>query len=195
MTRLRSCSLWCLALVFATVPLLAQDHDRDPKSAPPHAIADGTTFLIRLEDKLDVSRVRPGKHFKAKLEEDMMGADETMILHGARIRGHISAVGNGFHPRLLLSFDEIETQHGWAPLMATITAIPGEHGLTIGDEGEIEREGQGSQRHGPDADGIGARAGTAAAVVHTIFSDHRLQLQKGTILEVRLDRPIRVPWR
>ena len=67
-----------------------------------------------------------------------------MILHGARIRGHVSAVGSGFHPRLLLSFDEIETQHGWAPLMATITAVPGEHGLTIGEEGEIEREGQGS---------------------------------------------------
>jgi hypothetical protein len=178
------------------VPLHAQDRDHDQKpSAPAHAIADGTTFLIRLEDKLDVSRVQPGKRFKAKLEEDMMGADETMILHGARIRGHISAVGNGFHPRLLLSFDEIETQRGWASLMATITAIPGEHGLTIGDEGEIEREGQGSQRHDPDADGIASRAGTAAGVVRTIFSDHRLQLQKGTILEVRLDRPLRVPWR
>ena len=38
-------------------------------------------------------------------------------------------------------------------------------------------------------------AGTAAAVMRTIFSDHRLQLQKGTILEVRLDRPLRVRWR
>jgi hypothetical protein len=79
--------------------------------------------------------------------------------------------------------------------MATITAIPGEHGLTIGNEGEIERDGQGGQHHDPDADGIASRAGTAAAVVRTIFSDHRLQLQKGTILEVRLDRPLRVPWR
>jgi hypothetical protein len=195
MTALRSCWLWCLALVLATVPLQAEGHDNDQKSAPPHAIADGTTFLIRLEDRLDVSRVQPGKRFKAKLEEDMMGADETMILHGARIRGHISAVGNGFHPRLLLSFDEIETQRGWAPLLATITAVPGEHGLTIGDEGEIQREGQGTPRHDPDADGIASRAGSAAAVVRTIFSDHRLQLQKGTILEVRLDRPLRVPWR
>ncbi len=195
MSGLGSCWLCCLALVFATVPLQAEEHDHDQRLAPPHAIADGTTFLIRLEDKLDVSQVQPGKRFKAKLEEDMMGADETMILHGARIRGHISAVGHGFHPRLLLSFDEVETQRGWASLMATITAIPGEHGLTIGEEGEIEREGQGSQRHDPDADGIASRAGTAAAVVRTSFSDHRLQLQKGTILEVRVDRPLRVPWR
>jgi hypothetical protein len=194
MTAFRSCWLWCLVLVFATNPLHAEDRDQK-ESSPPHAIADGTKFLIRLEDKLDVSRVQPGKRFKAKLEEDMMGADETRILHGARIRGHISAVGNGFHPRLLLSFDEIETQRGWTPLIATITAVPGEHGLGIGDEGAIEREGQGSGHHDPDSDGIGARAGTAAAVVRTLFSDHRLQLRKGTILEVRLDRPLRVPWR
>jgi hypothetical protein len=197
MNALRSCRRWCLALVLATMPGHAQDQDRDHNQkppAPPHAIADGTTFLIRLEDKLDVSRVQPGKRFKAKLEEDMMGADETMILHGAKVRGHISAVGNGFHPLLLLSFDEIETQLGWAPLMATITGVPGEHGLTIGDEGGIEREGQGGVRHDPDSGGIASRAGTAAAVVRTIFSDHRLQLQKGTILEVRLDRPLRVPW-
>jgi hypothetical protein len=184
-------------LALALVPLYAQNKDHDQKpSAPPHAIADGTTFLIRLEDKLDVSSVQPGKRFKAKLEEDMIGPDETMILHGSRVRGHVSAVGNGFHPHLLLSFDEIETQHGWAPLMATITAVPGEHGLRIGDEGKIEREGQGgSERHDPDSDGIGSTAGAAAGVVRFIFSDHRLQLQKGTILEVRLDRPLQVRWR
>jgi hypothetical protein len=195
MTALRSCWLLCLPLILVTVPLHPEerDHDQQP-SAPPHAIAEGTTFLIRLEDKLDVSRVQTGKHFKAKLEEDMMGRDETMILHGSRIRGHISAVNNGFHPRLLLSFDEIETQHGWAPLMATITSVPGEHGLKTGDEGEIEREEQGSRRHDPDADGIGSTAEATAGVMRTIFSDHRLQLQKGTILEVRLDRPLQVRW-
>ena len=197
MSAFRACPLLGFILALALVPLYAQNGDHDQKaSAPPHAIADGTTFLIRLEDKLDVSSVQPGKRFKAKLEEDMIGPDETMILHGSRVRGHVSAVGNGFHPHLLLSFDEIETQHGWAPLMATISAVPGEHGLRIGDEGEIEREGQGgSERHDPDSDGIGSTAGAAAGVVRAIFSDHRLQLQKGTILEVRLDRPLQVRWR
>jgi hypothetical protein len=200
MTLPGSCRLWCLALALAAVPLHAQDHERDQDHyekppAPPHAIADGTTFLIRLDEKLDVVRLRPGKRFKAKLEEDMMGPDETMILHGSRIRGHVSSVGNGFHPRLLLSFDEIETQRGWAPLIATITAIPGEHGLTTGDEGEIKREAPSSEHHDTDSDGLSATAVAAAGVARAIFSDHRLQLQKGTILEVRLDRPLRVPWR
>lgn len=198
MTVIGSCRLWCLALALATIPLHAQDRDQDHDQKPPdpaHTIAEGTTFLIRLEDRLDVSRVRPGKRFKAKLEEDVMGPDETMILHGSRIKGHVSAVGNGFHPRLLLSFDEIETQRGWVPLMASVTAIPGEHGLTTGDEGEIKREGQGGgEHHDSDSDGLASRAGAAAGVVRAIFSDHTLQLQKDTILEVRLDRPLRVPW-
>ena len=81
------------------------------------------------------ARMQPGKRFKAKLAEDLMGPDETMVLRGSKIRGHVSEVGNGFHPRLLLSFDEIETQRGWAPLMATVIDVPGEHGLTTGDEG------------------------------------------------------------
>lgn len=193
MTVIRSCRLWVLALAVATLPLHAQDREQKPPVSA-HTIADGTTFLIRIEDKLDVSRVRPGKRFKARLEEDMMGSDETMILHGSRIKGHVSAVGNGLHPRLLLSFDEIETQRGWAPLVATVTAIPGEHGLTTGDEGEIKRENQGGEHHDPDSDGVASRAGAAAGVVRAIFSDHTLQLQKGTILEVRLDRPLQVPW-
>ena len=76
---------------------------------PPRSIPDGTTFLVRLEDKLDASRVQPGKRFKAKLLDDLVGPDETTLPRNSRIKGHVSAVGNGFHPSLLLSFDEIET--------------------------------------------------------------------------------------
>ena len=185
--------LLCLTLALATLPLLGEE---EKSAAPPHAIPYGTTVLIRLEDKLDVSRIQPGKRFKAKLAEDLMGPDQTTIRRGSRIRGHVSEVGNGFHPRLLLSFDEIETRHGWAPLIATIIDVPGEHGLSTGAEGGIERRGQGGgQRRDPDSDGIGAKAGAAAGVVQAIFSDHRLELQKGTMLEVRLDRALQVPWR
>jgi outer membrane lipoprotein SlyB len=42
---------------------------------------------------------------------------------------------------------------------------------------------------------IGAGVGAAAGVVEALFSDRRLQLQKGTMLEVRLDRPLQLPWR
>ena len=127
----------CLTLALATLPLLGQE---EKSAAPPHAIPYGTTLLIRLEDRLDVSRIQPGKRFKAKLAEDLMGPDETMVRRGSKIRGHVSEVGNGFHPRLLLSFDEIETQRGWAPLMATIIDVPGEHGLTQGPRAQSNGE-------------------------------------------------------
>lgn len=188
---LRSSWLWCLTAVLSAVPLCAQEQ----KSPPPRGIPDGTVFLIRLEDKLDAARVQPGKRFKAKLAEDLVGPDETRLLRGSRIKGHVSSVGNGLHPNLLLSFDEIETQRGWVPLIATITGVPGEHGLkTPGDEGKIERQ-DGSAPRDPDSEGVGSKAGAAAGVMRAIFSDRRLQLQKGTMLEIRLDRPLQVPWR
>jgi hypothetical protein len=190
-------SRWCCLLVFATLPLFAEQST----STPPHSIPDGTTILIRLEDRLDASRVRPGKHFKAELAEDVVGPDESRILRHSKIKGHVSSVSNGLHPGLLLSFDEIETEHGWVPLFATVSAIPGEHGLEVsGSEGEIQRQGShresGSTSGGREGDGgRGPNIGAAAGVVGALFSDRRLQLQKGTALEIRLDRALQIPRR
>src|SRR5262249_1164239 len=109
--------------------------------------------------------------------------------------------------RLLLSFDEIETPRGWLPLIATVTGVPGEHGVRqVGEEGQIERKGptkeqiaeavvigagegaaQGSHtgKHGAAA---GAGNGAADAGYNAFESGHDLVLDKGTSLEVRLDR-------
>jgi hypothetical protein len=183
-------------LALAALPLRAQQPN---PSAPPHSIADGTTFLVRLEDNLDASRVRPGKRFKALLTEDLVGRDESRILRSSRIKGHVSSVSNGLHPRLLLSFDEIESEHGWVPLMASVTAVPGEHGLQVASErGEIERQGSNRRREPDSSDGgDGGRAtiGAATGVMEALFSDRRLQLRKGTMLEIRLDRPLQLPGR
>ena len=189
-------SRWPLYFVLALValPLGAQPSP----TAPFHSIAEGTTFLVRLEDKLDASRVRPGKRFKALLTEDLVGRNESRLFRNSRIKGHVSSVSNGLHPRLLLSFDEIETEHGWVPLIATITAIPGEHGLEVsGEEGGIERQGSHQRRDTSASDEGSGRATLSAAtgVVGALFSDRRLQLQKGTMMEIRLDRPLSVPAR
>lgn len=199
MTSPRSRWYWLLVVALAGLPLFAE---QSSSPTPPHSIADGTTFLIRLADKLDASRVRPGKHFKAELAEDIVGPDETRVLRNSKIKGHVSAVSNGLHPGLLLSFDEIETEHGWVPLIATITAVPGEHGLEVsGSEGEIQRQGSHGREAGSSGGGLGGDGGrgptigAAAGVVGALFSDRRLQLQKGTALEIRLDRPLQIPRR
>ena len=188
----------------------------DPLIAPmaaPNAVPEGTTFLVRLEDKLDTRKLQQGKHFKVKLGEDLIAANGNTIPRGKKIKGHVSSVEQGLHARMLLSFDEIETNHGWVPLVATVTGVPGEHAVKTPDaEGEIERKGM-SKRHvieaaavgaaigtvagasagGGKGAGIGAGAGAGVGALAGFLTDHDLRLDKGTTMEVRLDRALQVP--
>jgi len=177
---------------------------------PEHGIPDGTKFVIRLEDKLDTRKLQSGKRFKAKLSEDLVGPDGSLIEHGSKIKGHVSAVDHGFHARVLLSFDEIETRNGWVPLIATVTDVPGEHGLKSPDEeGQLEREGVNKRRDveragvgagigaaggavagGGKGAAIGAGIGAVGGALSALFTDRSLVLPKGTILELRLDRAL-----
>ena len=198
-----------------SVSLMAAAASGQEPPGPERGVPDGTKFVIRLEDKLDTRRMHSGKRFKAKLSEDLVGPDGSLIEHGSKIKGHVSAVDNGFHARMLLSFDEIETHHGWVPLFATVTDVPGEHGLKAPDEeGELEREGANKHRDveragvgagigaagGAIAGGgrgaaIGAGIGAVGGVLSALFSDRSLVLQKGTVLELRLDRPLHIYYR
>ena len=215
MTRFRSRWIWCLALLFAGIPVFAQRDVRDVNGpAPPHSIPEGTTFLIRLDDKLDTAKLKQGKHFKAKLSEDLVGPDGTVVPRGQRVIGHVSSVEQGVHARMLISFDEIDTGHGKMPLIATLTGLPSEHGVKQPDsEGEIERKGM-SNRHmietvavgagvgaiggaaagGGKGAGIGAGVGAGAGALAGYLTDRDLKLDKGTVMEVRLDHPLQVPY-
>jgi type IV secretory pathway VirB10-like protein len=211
MAKLRSHWICSFALLFAALPLVAQSQDAAP--APPRTIPEGTTFLVRLDDKLDTAKVKPGKHFKANLAEDLVSPDGTLIPRGSRIIGHVSSVEQGLHARMLISFDEIDTGHGKMPLIATLTGVPGEHGVKQPDEeGEIERQGM-TNRHmieaaavgaglgaatGAAAGGgkgaaIGAGAGAAVGGAAGLLTDRNLRLEKGATLEVRLDHPLQIP--
>lgn len=206
------CSRWIylLSLVIVTAPVFAQDQSAPPV---PRTVPEGTTFLIRLDDKLDTAKTQPGKHFKAKLAEDLVAPDGTLIRRGSRVIGHVSSVEQGLHARMLISFDEIDTGHGKMPLIATLTGVPGEHGVKPPDaEGEIERQGM-SNRHmieaaavgagvgaaaGAAAGGgkgaaIGAGAGAAVGGAAGLLTDRNLRLEKGTTMEVRLDHPLQIP--
>ena len=181
--------------------------------APPNAVPEGTSFLVQLEDKLDTANLQPGQRFKAKLGEDLTAANGLTIPRGKKIKGHVSSIEPGLRSRLLLSFDEIDTNHGWVPLVATVTGAPGEHGLKPADaEGGLEREGPNTKRvietaavgaavgtvaggaaGGGRGAGIGAGAGAGAGALAGLLTDHDLKLNKGTTLEVRLDHPLQIP--
>jgi hypothetical protein len=176
-------------------------------------IPEGTRFVVRLDDTLDTAKLRPGKKFTAKVAEDLTAPDGSAIPAGKKIHGHVSSVNRGLHGSMLLSFDEIETRHGWRPLAATVTDVPGEHGTKAsGDEGEVQKRGTSGRRvaegtivgaavgaaagavaAGPHGAIIGAAAGGALGGGAGLLTDRDLRLNKGQQLELSLDRPLQVP--
>jgi len=199
-----------LLAAFFAVNLFAQD---DAPPAPPNAVPQGSVALIQLTDRLDTHTAKAGDRFHAKLAEDLTTASGATIPMGKKIKGHISAVEPGLRNRLLLSFDEIETDHGWVPLIATVTGVPGEHGLQqVGEEGEIGRKGmtkeeiaeavvigasqgaaEGAHNGGKRGAETGAENGAANSAYNAFESGHDLILEKGTALEIRLDRNLTIP--
>jgi hypothetical protein len=206
--------LWSIFAILIAAPLFAQDPAVAPQ-APPNAIPEGTRFLIRLNDKLDTRDLKPGKRFKAKLSEDLVAANGAVIPRGKTVKGHVSSIEQGLHARMMLSFDEIDTGHGSMPLIATITGVPGDHAVKeSGEEGELQRKGMskeheieavavgagigaaaGAVKGGGKGAGIGAGAGAGLGAIAGLLTDHDLRLEKGTVLEVRLDHPLQIPWR
>jgi len=202
-------SLTLLLAIFSIMTLAAQD-----APTPANVIPQGTTVLIQLTDRLDTSRVKAGDHFQARLAEPLTADNGMTIDAGKKVKGHISAVEPGLQRRLLLSFDEIETSHGWMPLIATVTGVPGEHGLkAVGEEGEIGRKamtkeqiaeavvvgaGEGAEQgihSGKRAAAVAAGNGAVDGALSAFESGHDLVLDKGTALEIRLDRNLGIPPR
>lgn len=188
------------------------------RPATESAVGEGTRFLVRLESKLSTRKDKLGKKFKVKTAEPLLAADGTILPPGAEIRGHLSriepAAATG-RARLWLTFDEIKVPGGKIPIVATVASVPGEHSVRKGDskEGEIEaRTNRGSEQMQAAAAGaaIGAAAGAAAkggkgaaigaavgAATGFLVSSGmglELELQKGTKLELQLDRPLYLRW-
>jgi hypothetical protein len=208
---IRTLRLSFLLLVLCSISMLAQETPPVPQSVVPQ----GTIFLIQLSDQLDTRTVKAGDHFHARLAEPLDTSDGQTIQSGRKIKGHVSAVEPGLRTRILLSFDQIEAARGWVPLIATVTGVPGEHGLRqIGEAGEIGRQGmskeqiaeaivvgagrgaaQGERSGGKRGAATGAGSGAAEAAVSVFESGHDLILEKGTALEIRLDRNLQVASR
>jgi hypothetical protein len=162
------------ALLLGTALAVAQDRNPDdsPGAGYPNAIPEGTRFVVLLEQRLDSARINPGKGFKAKLGDDLIAPDGSRIPRGSKIKGHISQAEQGLHARLVLSFDLIDTRQGWVRLAATVTGVPGD----------------------PEPPPVNKQpAAGAAAVGAGILSERNFRLEKGTQLEVRLDRQLIIP--
>ncbi|MGE5324827.1 MAG: YMGG-like glycine zipper-containing protein [Actinomycetota bacterium] len=184
-------------------------------ATPPDALPEGKRFIIKLKDTLDTRKLREGKHFKAELREDLVTPSGLVIPRGRSIKGHVARFERGYMgARVMLAMDEIETRHGWVPLIATVTGVPGDPSIrSTGDEGELAKKGPDKKRMIENA-AIGAAVGAVSGSVigghkgaaigaavgaglgtggSLLFKGSDLRLDKGTQLEVRLERDLTVP--
>jgi hypothetical protein len=143
-------------------------------------------------------------------------ADGTTIPMGSEIKGHVSDVQRGMRSQLLLSFDEIKTRHGWVPLAAMVAGVPGEHSVQTetGPEGEIKHSKVDARREvesaaagaaigaivGATAGGgkgaaIGAGVGGGLGTGAGLLTGRNIRLNKGQMLDLRLERDIFLPRR
>lgn len=177
------------------------------------AVPNGTRFLVRLEDSLETKKHKSGKKFEVKTMEPLLTVDGTVIPPGTEIKGHLSRVERAQdvgRARLWLSFDEIKLKKGKLPIVALVAGVPGEHSVRAeSKEGEIEARtsrGQGELRaaamgaaigaaagavaKGGKGSAVGAAIGAAAAFLVATGMGQELKLQKGTKLELELERPL-----
>ena len=191
MHRFRISALFLTTILLVSGLALALDPP-SANYANPYEIPEGKAVLVRLDQGMDTARTRSGQRFKASLAEDLIAPNGNRIPRGSRIRGHVSRVSQGMHPRLLLSFDGVQSQRGWTPFLATVTGLPGEHGMKEDDDGSIQ-----AATHGAKSDSIDEPRSPWSKIggVASFFADHSVRLPKGTLLEVRLDHSVPVSAR
>jgi hypothetical protein len=182
---------------------------------PLNAIPDGSRFIVKLKDTLDTRNLQEGKHFKAELREELVTPIGLIIPKGRTIKGHVARFERGYTgARIQLALDEIETRKGWVPLIATVTGVPGDPSIKSDTgEGDLYRKGpdkkkvltnaaigaavgavSGSLAGGSKGAAIGAAAGAGLGTGSGfLFKGSDMKLEKGTQLEVRLERDLVVP--
>lgn len=206
-------------LAAATFPALGRAQENAlPAKALPAEVPTGTRFLVGLDDNLSTKSDNAGQSFRARTLEPLEMSDGTVLPASAEIRGHISRVdpaGQAGRARLWLSFDDIKTRGGKAPLIARVVSVPGEMAVQPGDsrEGEIEaRTSYGKRemeaaaagaaagasagaKNGKKDAAIGAAIGGASAFLVASGFGRELELPKDTKLELELIRPLHLKRR
>jgi hypothetical protein len=213
-------ALLTLALA-ATVPMFAQDRPAagttTASSAAPNEVAQGTRFLVGLDNVLSTKDSKAGDAFTVRTLVPLVAADGTGLPAGTEVRGHVDkveAAGKTGRARMWLAFDDIKTPDGWMPLIAMVDDVPGVHSIRVNynREGEIEAStvkrqealqaaaagalvgatpGMVSKNEKEAA--MGAAAAAAAAYMVAAGLGQEVTLEKSTKLELILERSLLFP--
>jgi len=201
--KLKLATLLTAVLTFSSMLLAATPAAAQPEVPP------GTRFLVELRDKLDAKKVKTGKKFDARTLEPLAADDGNIIPAWTKLKGRVSYVEDN---KMILRFEQIETKRGKLPIVATVRGVVGEKHAKkkASEEGEVRAEGGrgkgaaigavigggigatvGATQAGGKGAVIGAGTGAAAgALIGAAAGGRDLVLEKGTRLELELDRPL-----
>jgi hypothetical protein len=132
------------------------------------AVAPGTKFLVRLEDHLSSKDLRRNQSFRVRTLEPLEAGRGLYLPAGVQILGHVSRIepaGTTGRAKLWLTFDDVVTRFGRLPIVAEVTAVPGDHSIKSGplQEGVIEGH-SGNQKDAAQAAAAGAATGAIKGV-------------------------------
>ena len=197
-----------------------ESEPRESQAATPdqppaaYALPAGTRILIALQDPLSTKDDKAGKQFIARTLEPVVAPNGRVLPAGAEIHGHIDKIQDAHQTgraRLWLTFDNITTRRGRAPLVAELIDAPGVHSIRVvyDHEGEIETATSKAQQEAQAAAAaaiagaatgiatknardaaIGAAIGAATAFMVTSGLGQDIFLEKETKLEIVLGRPL-----
>ncbi len=207
--------------VFAQAQSQTQTPDPAPAAAvaentdaPSYALAPGTRILVGLQTPISTKVDKTGKKISARTLEPVASPDGTTLPRGTEIRGHLDKVqsaGKTGRAHLWITFDEIHTRSGWAPLVAALIDAPGVHSIKVlfDREGEIEAPTSnheqealamamaalagaepGIEKNDKQDAAKGAASGAAQAFMATSGIGQDLVLEQNMKLEIVLQRPL-----
>jgi hypothetical protein len=153
----------CLLAGALAMPVLA--------AAP--QVPAGARFLVEIRDKLEAGKIKRGKKFEARTLDVLEATDGRIIPPDTKMRGRVSYVqGN----KMVLRFERIETRWGKLPVTASVVGVFDEPG---------------AKQHGDDESAIQAKQSRGKSpALGALAGGGNLVLEKGTRLQLRLDRPL-----
>jgi len=163
------------------------------------SLDQGTEFYVRLEEPLSSATARPEDRFEASVPRPVSAGRGTAIPAGTRVRGIVTDAEPAHRPskggRLELAFDAVYLGRERLDLRARAIAVDADQDGpgTVGKAGlgAILGGVLGGVVAGKNGAIVGTILGGSGAVVAT--KGDEVNLPAGTLIRVRLDRPLAIP--
>ena len=155
----------------------------------------GSEFWVTLDAEIDDDS-RPGAAFSARVAQSVIAPDgEVLIPEGARVVGHVEMVKDD---AVVLTFDKLEADGTSQPIHASIVSTNVKQGGThVSKRDVLIGAGVGAIIGGIVEGGtgliVGGIVGAAGGTAISLGRNHESggKLERGTGLEVRLEKPVR----